>query len=82
MDKLTQIKLRKFVVVRRSCFSDERDSGSESSDFIEEDTEGSSSDYNSDSDIDLENFSCGIYTQLAINPVDEAPPAKCKKQLP
>ena len=87
MDKLSQIKLRNFVVVTRRCFSDERDSGSESSDFIEEgtgesSTEESSSDYISDSDIDLENSGCGIYTELAINPVDQAPPAKCKKQLP
>ena len=53
----------------------ETDSGSESSEFIEEDTEessteGSSSDYGRDSDIDLENSSYGI----AINPLNQAPP--------
>ena len=53
----------------------ETDSGSESSDFIEEDTEessteGSSSDYDTDSDIDLENSGYDI----AINPVNQAPP--------
>ena len=53
----------------------ETDSRSESSDFIEEDTEessteGSSSDYDTDSDIDLENSGCDI----AINPVYQAPP--------
>ena len=51
----------------------ETDSGSESSDFIEEDTkesstERSSSDYDTDSDIDLENSGYDI----AIN---QAPPA-------
>ena len=50
-------------------------SRSESSDFIEEDneessTEGSSSDYDTDSDIDLENSGYDI----AINPVNQAPP--------
>ena len=53
----------------------ETDSRSESSDFIEEDTEessteGSSSDYDTDSDIDLENSGYDI----AINPVNQAPP--------
>ena len=50
-------------------------SRSESSDFIEEDneessTEGSSSDYDTDSDTDLENSGYDI----AINPVNQAPP--------
>ena len=53
----------------------ETSSGSESSEFIEEDTEessteGSSSDYDTDSDIDLENSGYDI----AINPVNQAPP--------
>ena len=53
----------------------ETDSRSESSDFIEEDTEElspeeSSSDYDTDSDIDLENSGYDI----AINPVNQAPP--------
>ena len=44
----------------------ETDSGSESSDFIEENTEessteGSSSDYDTDSDIDLENSGYDIW---------------------
>ena len=48
---------------------------SESSDFAEEDTEepsteGPSSDYDTDSNIDLENSSYDI----AINPVNQAPP--------
>ena len=51
------------------------DSRSESSGFAEEDTEessteGPSSDYATDSDFDLENFSYDI----AINPVNQAPP--------
>ena len=48
----------------------ETDNGSESSDFIEKDTEepstGSSSDYDTDSDIDLENSGYDI----PINPVN------------
>ena len=53
----------------------ETDSGRESIDFIEEgteesSTEGSSSDYDTDSDIDLENSGYDI----AINPVNQAPP--------
>ena len=53
----------------------ETDSRSESSDFIEEDneessTEGSSSDYDTDSDIDLENSGYDIAT----NPVNQALP--------
>ena len=53
----------------------ETSSGSESSEFIVEDTEessteGSSSDYDTDSDIDLENSGYDI----AINPVNQAPP--------
>ena len=53
----------------------ETDSGSESSDFIEEgteesSTEGSCSDYDTDSDIDLETFGYDV----AINPVNQAPP--------
>ena len=52
----------------------ETDSGSESSNFIEEDTEGSStegssSDYDADSNIDLENSGYDI----VINPVNQAP---------
>ena len=53
----------------------ETDSGSESSNFIEEDTEessteGSSSDYDKDSDIDLDNSGYDI----EINPVNQTPP--------
>ena len=53
----------------------ETDIGSESSDFIEEDTEessteGSSSDHDTDSDIDLENSGHDI----AINLVNQVPP--------
>ena len=53
----------------------ETDSGRESSEFIEKDTrkswrEGSSSDYDTDSDIDSENSGYDI----AINPVNRAPP--------
>ena len=53
----------------------ETDSGRESSEFIEKDTEessteGSSSDYDKDSDIDSENSGYDI----AINPVNRAPP--------
>ena len=52
----------------------ETDSGSESSDFIEEDTEESStricSDYDTDSDTDLENSGYVV----AINPVNQASP--------
>ena len=53
----------------------ETDSGRESIDFIEKDieessTDGSSSDYDTDSDTDLENSGYDI----AMNPVNQAPP--------
>ena len=57
------------------CFSDGKRQWSESSDFIEEDTEESSTeesifDYDTESDIDLENSGYDI----AINPVNQAQP--------
>ena len=53
----------------------ETDSGRESIDFIEKDieessTDGSSSDYDTDSDTDLENSD----NDIAMNPVNQAPP--------
>ena len=70
-----QIILRDFIVFTMRCFSDGKRWWSESSDFIEEDTEESSTegsifDYDTDSDIDLENSGYDI----AINPVNLARP--------
>ena len=66
-----QIILRDFIVFTMRCFSDGKRWWSESSDFIEEDTEESSTeesifDYDTESDIDLENSGYDI----AINPVN------------
>ena len=66
-----QIILRDFIVFTMRCFSDGKRQWSESSDFIEEDTEESSTeesifDYDTESDIDLENSGYDI----AINPVN------------
>ena len=66
-----QIILRDFIVFTMRCCSDGKRWWSESSDFIEEDTEESSTeesifDYDTESDIDLENSGYDI----AINPVN------------
>ena len=66
-----QIILRDFIVFTMRCCSDGKRWWSESSDFIEEDTEESSTeesifDYDTESDIDLEYSGYDI----AINPVN------------